>query len=87
MMKNLKIIVSLGSIAQRNIQKYYSSLLGEKVNYPFQHGRYDKLSGNYPFLISSYHPSRQNTQTGRLTIEMFDQIWITVNTILDNNMD
>jgi uracil-DNA glycosylase family 4 len=34
------------------------------------------------WLVCSYHPSRQNTQTGRLTVEMFDQIWKTVRELL-----
>jgi uracil-DNA glycosylase len=32
-------------------------------------------------VVCSYHPSRQNTQTGRLTVEMFDQVWQTVREI------
>jgi uracil-DNA glycosylase family 4 len=34
------------------------------------------------WLVSSYHPSRQNTQTGRLTVEMFDKVWQTVRELL-----
>ena len=35
-----------------------------------------------PWLIGSYHPSQQNTFTGRLTQEMFDQVFEQVNEIL-----
>ncbi|MCX6038158.1 MAG: uracil-DNA glycosylase [Chloroflexi bacterium] len=35
------------------------------------------------WLVCSYHPSRQNTQTGRLTVEMFDQVWKTVRGLLE----
>jgi uracil-DNA glycosylase len=34
------------------------------------------------WFVSSYHPSRQNTQTGRLTPVMFDDVWIKVRELL-----
>ncbi len=35
------------------------------------------------WLVCSYHPSRQNTQTGRLTVKMFDQVWMTARELLE----
>lgn len=81
-MENLKVVVALGAIAQNHVLKIYSELAQEKQQFPFSHGRLDKFPGNMPYLISSYHPSRQNTQTGRLTTEMFDQIWSQVNQLI-----
>lgn len=37
------------------------------------------------WLLASYHPSRQNTQTGRLTVAMFDEIWRTVKNLLSEH--
>lgn len=81
-MKNLKVVVALGAIAQIHILRIFSELIQKKQQFPFIHGRVDKFPGEMPYLISSYHPSRQNTQTGKLTIEMFDQIWSRVNQII-----
>jgi uracil-DNA glycosylase len=41
----------------------------------FGHNTLNTLGEGLPWLLSSYHPSRQNTQTGRLTEEMFDMVW------------
>jgi uracil-DNA glycosylase len=34
------------------------------------------------WLVCSYHPSQQNTQTGKLTVEMFDSVWQKVKDLL-----
>ena len=82
-MINLKVVVVLGAIAQKSLLRIYSEMAQDKFKVPFSHGRTDKLEGDLPYLVSSYHPSRQNTQTGRLTKEMFDQIWGIVNQLLN----
>lgn len=48
----------------------------------FGHGVFIPAEGERPWLLGSYHPSRQNTQTGRLTAGMFEAIWMKVNALL-----
>ena len=64
-----KVIVCLGKIAFDRILKVFA-LRGLK----FSHGAVYELTTDR-WLLASYHPSQQNTLTGKLTIEMFDQIW------------
>jgi uracil-DNA glycosylase len=74
-----KVFVALGRIAFDSILRYYS-IPGK--NLEFGHNRIHELADGH-YLVSSYHPSRQNTQTGRLTAEMFDQVWKTVRELLE----
>jgi uracil-DNA glycosylase family 4 len=75
-LKNLKVIVALGKIA---FDAYLNFLkrrgqLGPRKPYVFQHGaRYQMPDGRV--LLASYHPSNQNTQTGKLTRPMFVRIF------------
>jgi len=74
------IYVVLGRIAFDRFVLVHS-LQEEKMI--FKHGATYSLDENHT-LVCSYHPSRQNTQTGRLTHDMFDHIWSSVTRILKN---
>jgi uracil-DNA glycosylase len=45
------------------------------------------LGPGLPKLIASYHPSLQNTQTGRLTEAMFDAVWVKARGLIHGNKD
>jgi uracil-DNA glycosylase family 4 len=66
---NVKVILALGKIAHDSVL----TTLGVKISaHPFKHGGiYDV--GRFK-LISSYHCSRYNTNTRRLTTEMFENV-------------
>jgi len=72
-----KIFVALGRIAFESIMRINNV---RNVSLKFAHNASFELSGRR-WIVCSYHPSRQNTQTGRLTVEMFDQVWQTVRDI------
>ena len=48
--------------------------LTTRSGYRFAHGAEFKLPGDLPRLFAVYHPSQQNTQTGRLTPQMFASV-------------
>ncbi len=79
----LRVIVALGRIAFEGVLRVYREHLGFAVpRLPFSHGAVYSLGTNLPALVASYHPSRQNTQTGRLTREMFASVWKQVRRLL-----
>ncbi len=75
-LKNVKVVVALGKIG---FEAYLNHLkrrgvLANKKDYIFRHGAsYELPDGK--LLLASYHPSNQNTQTGKLTRKMLVEIF------------
>ncbi len=68
---SLRAILALGSIAHGSVLK----TLGERLaQFPFGHGAIHELK-NGLLLADSYHCSRYNTNTGRLTPDMFRAVF------------
>ena len=75
-------IVALGRIA---FEQTIRLLRGQGQDIPrleFAHKAFYRFGNNLPWILASYHPSRQNTQTGRLTQAMFDEVWVMVRSLI-----
>ena len=78
-MNNLKLILALGSIAHNSVLR----TLGHKQSaYKFGHAA-EHVFPDGLLMIDSYHCSRYNTNTGRLTTEMFHTVFKKIRKILD----
>ncbi len=77
LMLNLRVIVCLGGVAHRSL----IALLGlRQSEYPFGHAarfQVHTLQGRNITVLDSYHCSRYNTQTRRLSAEMFEAVFET----------
>ena len=70
-MRHLRVILALGAVAHASTVV----ALGERpMKHPFRHGALHRM-GRGLLLADSYHCSRLNTNTGRLTAPMFVQVF------------
>ena len=83
LLRNVRVVVALGKIA---FDTYLTTFGPRRLTLPKPRPRFGHLvsyemDGDVT-LIGSYHPSQQNTQTGRLTRKMFEDVFETAQRIL-----
>ncbi len=80
----LEVIVALGRIAfDACLTLLADRGAAIRPRPPFGHGLTYRFGNQYPALIASYHPSRQNTNTGKLTPAMLDEVFLVARQLLD----
>jgi len=71
LLTRMRVVLTLGQIATQGFLKAWETHHPEapRIRVTFSHGGLYSLDSEH-LLVMSYHPSRQNTQTGRLTMAM-----------------
>jgi uracil-DNA glycosylase family 4 len=77
LLKNVKVVVALGKIAFDNYLTVLKArgAIRSRAAFAFGHNRQFVTAPGQPVLISSYHPSQQNTSTGKLTEKMLLEVF------------
>jgi uracil-DNA glycosylase family 4 len=79
----VRLIVALGRIASDTYWRLMAARgVTARPRPSFAHAQLVRPAGHAPVLVESYHPSRQNTNTGRLTPAMLDEVFRTARRIL-----
>jgi uracil-DNA glycosylase family 4 len=84
LLPGVQVVVALGRLALESYLTvlFEKGLIRARSGYPFAHGACHRLPSGQPALLCSYHPSRQNTQTGVLTMQMLQSIFDTARQML-----
>lgn len=83
LLKDAKVVLALGKIAFDSIIKFAKKNYGIEGSFKFEHGKKYTLSSEMPVIFASYHTSPRNTNTGKLTDDMFAKILDDIKTFLD----
>ena len=80
-----KAILALGRIAWDAYLEILKSrgVIASRALYKFAHGAEAEVAADYPRLFGVYHPSQQNTQTGRVTPAMYSAVLCRVKRFLE----
>jgi uracil-DNA glycosylase family 4 len=74
LLQNVRVVLALGRIGFDGFLRAMKELGHDVPRLSFFHGGVYPLGEGLPTLVATYHPSRQNTNTGRLTDAMLDEV-------------
>ena len=77
LLTSVKVVIALGKLGFDDYLAILKTrgLIDRRSSFVFGHNVEHHTGTGQPVLISSYHPSQQNTQTGKLTAEMFSAVF------------
>ena len=83
LLTRVRVVLALGQLAFDGVQRAWREQGHAVPRMRFKHGAWFEPGEGLPVLAASYHPSRQNTNTGRLTEAMLDQVFNRIRSYLD----
>jgi uracil-DNA glycosylase family 4 len=89
LLERARAVLALGRIAFETYLRILAARpdFPARSSFPFAHGSSYALPGGLPRLFASYHPSQQNTQTGKLTSEMMRRVLADIRRFLGTPRD
>ncbi len=86
LLKQVRVVVALGKLA---FDVYLSILrdrgaIRSRAAFVFAHGAEHTTAPGQPRLLASYHPSQQNTSTGKLTASMLEAVFRRARALIRN---
>jgi len=82
LLPDVGVILALGRIGFEACRRMLAARGAPVRGLRFAHGAVHPLGPSFPTIVACYHPSRQNTNTGRLTEEMLDRVFETIRELL-----
>lgn len=81
---HVQVVVALGRIGfDAWLQVMKRRGIQSRPRPPFGHGVVTKMGAGVPVLVGCYHPSRQNTNTGKLTARMMEGVFRKARVLID----
>jgi uracil-DNA glycosylase len=83
----VRVVVALGKIGHDAYLAHLAQTLGvrPRPRPAFGHGSEARLGDGLPLLLGCYHPSRQNTNTGKLTPPMMRAVFARARKLIDED--
>ncbi|TMI80805.1 MAG: uracil-DNA glycosylase [Bacillati bacterium ANGP1] len=82
LLPDVGVILALGRIGFEACRRMLAARGAPVRGLRFAHGAVHPLGPSFPTIVTCYHPSRQNTNTGRLTEAMLDRVFETIRGLL-----
>jgi uracil-DNA glycosylase family 4 len=88
LLKNARVVVALGGFGFGEYLSYlqHDGKVKSRAAFPFGHNKLYATHENGPLLLGCYHPSQQNTSTGKLTASMLSEVFARARRVIEEQV-